>query len=88
MSCFIYVVVPDVNSKWNRIKILLNKQEAYATSFIHPTYRIELFVISANGYEPTNDYIQNGKYIISDNEIKQKVESIQTFKTIKPLSRL
>jgi hypothetical protein len=88
MTSFIYVVAPDVNSKWNQIKILFNKQEAYATSFIYPTYRIELFVISANGYEPTNDYIQNGKYIISDNEIKRNVESIKTFMANKHLSRL
>ena len=63
MSSFIYVVVPNSNSKWNQIKILLNQKEAYATSIIHPTYRIELFVIGPHGYEPTNDYIQNGQYM-------------------------
>jgi hypothetical protein len=63
MSRFIYVLVPNTNSNWNQITILLNQKEAYATSIIHPTYRIELFVIGPHGYEPTNDYIQNGKYM-------------------------
>ena len=66
MSCFIYVVVPSSNSKWDQIKIILNQKEAYATSFLYPRYRIELFVIGLNGYEPTNDYIQNGKYMNSE----------------------
>lgn len=83
MSRFIYVVVPSTNSKWDEIKIILNQKEAYATSVLYPRYRIELFVIGLNGYQPTNDYIQNGKYLNSE-----EIEISNTKKTITFHSKL
>ena len=60
---FVYLMVNGLN--WENMIILLTKEEAIESSIKYPNRRVEIFIKSDLGYEPTYNFYKNGKEFIS-----------------------
>ena len=59
---YLYVLVCD-GLEWEDIVVYLTENEAIAASIKYKKHRVEIFQKTDNGYMPTYNYYNNGKYI-------------------------
>jgi hypothetical protein len=56
---FIYVLVPDA-AEWEDLVLFISEEEAIKASLKHPSFRIEIFEFTKNGYVPSYNFYKNG----------------------------
>lgn len=60
-----YIYLFMSGNEWEDITVFLSVEEAIKTSIKYPNKRVEIFSKKTNedGYTPTYNYYENGKYI-------------------------